>query len=199
MPCDPANHLDFLHYKYYQTSWYPNCNEIYKVANCPEKAALARENEEKLEKLFNTNICKNIIDEMISDLPERPNFVGDAEWSCQESKSLVSADNTKLKKGFSVTFQSNGDISSASQNYEFLPSDSTNDMVVYLFQLVSLFIWPLFKDSVDDDRVGDSISKALLELDENPFLSVLSTAQVNEDMSEEEQKNSIRSKVTFAN
>lgn len=127
MPCDPANHLDFLRYKYYQTLWDSKCCDVLKLINCPEKAVFAREMEEKMEQLFKTNICKDMIDEIVNDLPAEPHFTAAESTSFEEIEKKSSSSfsgNIKYPKGFSVTFQSVDDVASISQECHFYPRPS---------------------------------------------------------------------------
>lgn len=104
MPLDPANHLDFLRYKYYQTLWDPTCFNLLKITNCPEKAEVLREQEEKLSQLFKTSVCKNIINEIVNDLPEEP-YDGEDVKSVQTLDKKSYLTTARYNKGFSVTFQ----------------------------------------------------------------------------------------------
>lgn len=112
MPMDTTNHLDFLRYKYFQTSWEPGCYNILKIINCPEKAEIAREQEEKMEQLFKTRVCKNIIEEIVNDLPEEV-YTSNSSYS-DETDSMYDMENrssseterySASSKGFSVSFQ----------------------------------------------------------------------------------------------
>lgn len=125
MPLDPANHLDFLRYKYYQTLWDPTCFNILKITNCPEKAELAREHEEKLEQLFKTNVCKNIINEIVNDLPEDPYDMEDIR-SVQTLDKKSCSTTARYPKGFSVTFQNPDNLSAPNDYHSYSRSESSD-------------------------------------------------------------------------
>lgn len=126
MPLDAANHLDFLRYKYYQTFWDPNYSSILKIINCPEKAEFAREQEEKLDHLFKTKVCKNIIDEIVNELPEKPEDSKSTHTHEDNKRYSISGKYPTTSKGFNVTFQSQSNTTSEENDYNIHASSSEN-------------------------------------------------------------------------
>lgn len=185
MPLDPSNHLDFLRYKYYQTLWDPNHYNVIKIIHCPEKAAVARELEEKMGLLFNTNICKSIIEDIVNELPET--LLSDDEENSESIYSISKPTSTELgfrkyqgaSKGFTVKFENitNDTVSVESDCYSTKAQKDGYD-----------FSEEPSQDDTDVGSVGDSISKALLGDDQN-LLSVLSKVGINTEILAEDRKN----------
>lgn len=192
MPIDPANHLDFLRYKYYQVLWDPTQTNVLKVINCPDMASFGREQEEKMQQLFKTNVCKEIINEIVNEMPERPSYANNDDAECMDfpPDTYLGSEGYSItsNKRVSVTFENSGNDGS-SDTSDFYPTTKTEkDDFVYFSEYVS--------GDVVASGVGQSISKALVN-DDQHFLSVLSKANVASEIPVENREKGFQNKQKF--